>query len=571
MQPLRRLIRESINLAENVQLADKVYFNPGRLSSEVKRIVLHITGGDAYTKLISDMVYAMLQQDERSSDFLMLHLSDKEEKPVPKGGYDVSKSNLQLKDWQKIRAYHNQLKAYDKNVYPIIGLDINNQKDIWKLINALNQRSSILEYMKKLPSIAIRNMKEDIRKPRTSMELQYYRSDMEYFLKYYALLSNRTGKMKDAVDKKIFRSGINLQDLKSFVGGRKIDKKFVKQVVQENSGELKIVYDRGNIMIIDVTGEKGIKAIGCNSVWCFTYGEDSTAYRGPKTTWGANHTNGHVYVIIDLAQESDSPYLMYTLIKPLSDSEENHEKLVNMANQFEEEPFEILGDLMNLKDAQQIMNFGEHVKVDLNEVKKYIRNTLKVLSEDLISKIKNSSLGDFMDNDWKTIHKNLIINSDLDKDTTFDDMVFRNLMHGNRPSKQDLQIFDHLWSTIPELYDEKYKNYELFLNAVKNVWKSDYKTNISEGIEFLIERKSKFEKLEDNKIPLTDEERKKVMDADAVWHFSHLDKPSPAVWKSKDKKTGKITYVCHTHRAYQDRPTLKGAISIFHSFIKGTS
>lgn len=478
MQPLRRLIRESINLAENLQLADKVYFNPGRLSSEVKRIVLHITGGDAYTKLISDIAYAMLQHDQRSSDFLDSHFSG-EEKPTPKGGYDVSKSNLQLKDWQKIREYHNQLKAYDKNVYPIAGLDINNQKDIWKLVNALNQRSSILEYMKKLPSIAIRNMKADIRKPRTSMELQYYRSDMEYFLKYYALLSNRTGEMKDAVDKKIFRSGITLADLKEFmkdksnlVGGRKIDKQFVKQVVQENSGELKIVYDKGNVMIIDVTGENGIKAIGCNSVWCFTYGSDSTAYRGPKTTWSSNHTNGHVYVIIDLSQNSDSPYLMYTLIKPLDITADdyqmgNKEKLVNMANEFEDYPLEVLGDLMDINSINSVMNFGQK----------------------------------------KTVPTNI----------------------------QEVRVI------------------------------------IKEQMEQLLERKTKFEKLEDNKIPLTDEERKKVMDADAVWHFSHLNKPSPAVWKSKDKKTGKITYVTNTHRAYQDRPTLKGAISIFHSFIKGTS
>lgn len=83
--------------------------------------------------------------------------------------------------------------------------------------------------------------------------------------------------------------------------------------------------------------------------------------------------------------------------------------------------------------------------------------------------------------------------------------------------------------------------------------------------------KSKFKKLEDNKIPLTDEERKKVMDADAVWHHGLDGAPSPAVWKSKDKKTGKITYITNTHRAYQARPTLKGAISIYHSFIKGTS
>lgn len=70
-------------------------------------------------------------------------------------------------------------------------------------------------------------------------------------------------------------------------------------------------------------------------------------------------------------------------------------------------------------------------------------------------------------------------------------------------------------------------------------------------------KKSKFSKLEDNKIPLTPEERKIVMDADAIWHHGLNGAPSPAVWKSKDKN-GKITYVTNTHRAYQDRPTLKG-------------
>jgi len=87
----------------------------------------------------------------------------------------------------------------------------------------------------------------------------------------------------------------------------------------------------------------------------------------------------------------------------------------------------------------------------------------------------------------------------------------------------------------------------------------------------LNEVKSKFEKLKDNKVELTPEERKKVMDADAVWHHGPNGAPSPAVWKSVDKKTGKATYVTHTHRAFQSRPTLKGAISIYHSFIKGTS
>lgn len=84
-------------------------------------------------------------------------------------------------------------------------------------------------------------------------------------------------------------------------------------------------------------------------------------------------------------------------------------------------------------------------------------------------------------------------------------------------------------------------------------------------------KKSKFEKLKDDKIPLTDEERKKVMDAKAVWHHGPNGEETPAVWKSKNKKTGKVTYICHTHRAYNTAPTLKGAISRFHKFIKGTA
>jgi hypothetical protein len=83
--------------------------------------------------------------------------------------------------------------------------------------------------------------------------------------------------------------------------------------------------------------------------------------------------------------------------------------------------------------------------------------------------------------------------------------------------------------------------------------------------------KSTFKKLEDNKVPLTDEERKVVMDADATWHFSPGNKPSPAVWKSIDPKTKEVTYITHTHRAYNTAPTLKGAIGRYHKFIKGTA
>lgn len=87
---------------------------------------------------------------------------------------------------------------------------------------------------------------------------------------------------------------------------------------------------------------------------------------------------------------------------------------------------------------------------------------------------------------------------------------------------------------------------------------------------FLLES-SEFEKLKKNKIPLDPKERQECLDRKAVWHMGQDGSPSPAVWKSKNPKTGELTYVTHTHRAYNTALTLKGAINRFHKFIKSTS
>ncbi len=84
----------------------------------------------------------------------------------------------------------------------------------------------------------------------------------------------------------------------------------------------------------------------------------------------------------------------------------------------------------------------------------------------------------------------------------------------------------------------------------------------------LLERKSEFEVLKKNKVALTDDERKIVMDNHATWG---QDDEIAAVWKSINPKTKEVTYVTNTHRAYNTAPTLKGAISRYHKFIKGTA
>jgi len=91
--------------------------------------------------------------------------------------------------------------------------------------------------------------------------------------------------------------------------------------------------------------------------------------------------------------------------------------------------------------------------------------------------------------------------------------------------------------------------------------------------------RSKYDKLEKNKVPLTEKERKEVFKKDAVWHYASSIDPNTgrkvkkvsAVWKSVDPKTKEATYITSTHRAYQTRKSLKAAINIYHSFIKGTA
>lgn len=85
-------------------------------------------------------------------------------------------------------------------------------------------------------------------------------------------------------------------------------------------------------------------------------------------------------------------------------------------------------------------------------------------------------------------------------------------------------------------------------------------------------KKSSFEILKKNKIPLTAEEREECLAREATWnhHPDPSKNPIPAVWKGKDS-SGKLWYVTNTHRAYNKAPTLKGAIKRYHDFIKGTA
>jgi hypothetical protein len=343
-------------LRENLQQADKYYFKNGKLSEKARQIILMITNGDPYTKLVTDMYYAELMQGNKTVDDKHVE-TDKPESDVL--------DNNSLKDLQ---ALHQDLVSYNKNVFPIKGFNINGVENIHYFMSALKQRRLILKMFNELPSIALRNMKSDIRQERSYPELQRYRSDMEYFIAFYGQLSNRDDSAKAKIEAKMFKNGVTLDQLLDFaqekenlVGGTKFTRNKIKEIVKEDGYDLEIVYDKNNIMIVEVSGPQGIKKIGCNSLWCFTYG---SGFDAAWQSWNNYSTNGLVYVMIDFRESPDSKDFMHVLIKPLrdeydEDEMENPTTLFDMSNEVQYDTNNTISHLLDFETAKKIMNFGE--------------------------------------------------------------------------------------------------------------------------------------------------------------------------------------------------------------------
>jgi hypothetical protein len=355
-------------LRENLNQADKIYFKNGKLSDKARQIILMITNGDPYTKLVADMYYAELMQGHEVGQWALKAIDDKHiETDTPET--DIL-NNKTLNDLQQL---HQDLVSYNKNVFPIEGFDINGVENIHYFMSALKQRRLILKMFKELPSIAIRNMKVDIRQVRSYPELQQYRSDMEYFMAFYSQLSNRDEAAKAKIEAKMFKNGITLKQLLDFaeekenlIGGTKFTKNKIKEIVKEDGYELEIVYDKDNIMIVEVSGPNGIKKIGCNSLWCFTYG---SGFDAAWRNWNNYSTNDLVYVIIDFKESPDSKDFMHVLIKPLQDEYDDDEManpstLFDMSNEVQYDTNKVISHLMDFDTAKKIMNFGEEPEED---------------------------------------------------------------------------------------------------------------------------------------------------------------------------------------------------------------
>jgi len=334
MKSLRNHIRKIIS--ENIQLADKIYFKIKELSEEDKNLILKITNGDNYTKLISDIYFYLKKY------------------PYKMNGIEKTMTE-----------YYNQLKNYDKNIFPINGFNnIDKVEEISKFVCCLDYREKLLKLYDQLPSIAIRNLKDDIKKPRDCNSFGDHQNDLDYFVTHLQLLSNKNEEAKNKIYQKMFKSNISLEDLLRFVeekenliGGYDITKDEVLKLVSDNN-DMELLFDKNNVLIVKVESPEAIKEIGCNSLWCFTYG---TGFDSAYRQWYNYSTNNMVYVIIDFKKSIDDPDFMNVVIKPIDfknkEEEINDEKIYDLKNEPQYNPIRYLQDTIGISNAKKLLTF----------------------------------------------------------------------------------------------------------------------------------------------------------------------------------------------------------------------
>jgi hypothetical protein len=321
-------------LQENYQLAKKLYIDAGKLTADDDAFLTFICNRDYTYKTLADLLLEVKQYHIGWNDDM----------------------------WKKM---HIMLRDYNPNVFPILNFNYDS-KTVSVSKQLMESRLSVIMTVAHWPSTAKRNLKTDIRVPRNARQFKELENDVEYANRYLGYLENRPISAKDKVLQKIFSSQhVTFADITNFVeekpnllNDKVFTKDELKAIVEKNSYDLKIVYDVGHIVVVDVTGVDGIKAIGCNSLWCFTYGSE---YGNAGIQWDHYSYNGHVYAIINFSINQNEPEFIHILTKVVdSETPEDDTGIHDMANDLQYgDQISLLKHLTKTNNIDQIFKFED--------------------------------------------------------------------------------------------------------------------------------------------------------------------------------------------------------------------
>lgn len=280
---------KSLLIVENYSLAKKLYIDTGILDDTAVKFLSRLCDNDYTFKTLADLYIENLET------------------------HHIKNNSV----WTSIV---KMLRDYNKNVFPVKDFSYDSKEPTMTIATIL-LRNKCIEILKKWPSIAKRNLNGDIKKHRHPSQFGLLKQQLEEINNMLSYLENRSDTAKSVIYKKIFSSDHpTFNDVSDFLDnksnllyGSAFTRNELYSMVKDHDDYLNIVYDKNNIVIVDVTGQPGIKLIGCNSLWCFTYGNE---YGKAGEQWDEYSHNNHVYAIINFDMEAMDPEFIHIVTKP---------------------------------------------------------------------------------------------------------------------------------------------------------------------------------------------------------------------------------------------------------------
>ena len=295
-----------MGLNENMNQADKVYFNTGLLSEPVRDNMLYITGGDNFTKLVCDLYYHFNKYAGGGSDPSVLN-----------------KSNMKMAD-----TFYRMLKVYDKKLFPIPGnltdysAEGDNDHHVLTLFEMLKERNNLVRYWSEIPSLVKRNFK-----PLIDQFIYGDNAPAQYFSYRFKeaatdvkdiadLVKTLPEKKANEVIPKLFSSIKTLPDIKKGIQNLRntmsminpdseIDSNLIVDLA--NDYKCPVLINQNNLVVVKVTTPEAMQRLGCYSSWCFSI-------PGGEGYWDEYAGSGYVFVIYNLNMNvDDSRFLMVYL------------------------------------------------------------------------------------------------------------------------------------------------------------------------------------------------------------------------------------------------------------------
>ena len=304
------------NVTETVGELEKQYLKTGILDEKDKENILSITHGDNFTKLIADM-YKFLVNKYRE---------------------DIEIREITDNEMNYLREAYAELKTYDKNVFPLKDLYAKDKMTHPLGIgNDLRLRKLIINKLKTIPSILLRNLRNDIKLPRGEYEMKALWETISSVLSYLKLVGQVSEDKRQIILNKIFSSeNDTFEKVKDRLEKTTIPylsedtpKEDIISKIEDMGDEAEIIYDKGDVLAVIIKSAKAMQYIGCSSQWCFA--RNSSGY------WDQYASDGFATIVFNFDMPADEPARMVVVLSTGD--------VYDMYNDFMEDGYEYLHDI----------------------------------------------------------------------------------------------------------------------------------------------------------------------------------------------------------------------------------